>query len=71
MPDGEVRAARGGEPAGARTPRGAGCRPARARVRDFCHAWQGHCALWYAYGYQGRERRIGTAGALSTRPVSM
>ena len=28
MPDGEVRAARGGEPAGARTLRGAGCPPA-------------------------------------------
>jgi len=39
--------------------------------RDPVHAWQDRCALWYAYAYHGRERRIGTAVVLAKRPVSM
>ena len=78
MPGGEARVARGVEPAGAPTPRGGGyplppTQPARqwSGARDSCHAWQDRCALWYAYAYHGSERRIGTAVALSKRPVSM
>jgi hypothetical protein len=71
MPGGEARAARGSEPAGAPTPRGGGCSPASNRsarqwsgARDPCPAWQGQCALWYAYAYHGRDGRLGTPVAL-------
>jgi hypothetical protein len=40
-------------------------------ARDPFHAWQGRCALWYAYAYHGRESRLRTMVALSKRPVSM
>ena len=70
MPGGEARVARGVEPAGApgtpkrrRLPACAPTQPARqwSGARASCHAWQDRCALWYAYAYHGRERRIGTA----------
>src|SRR5262249_30533336 len=40
-------------------------RPARqqSRARVPCDTWQDRCAFWYAYGYHGREKRIGTAMA--------
>jgi hypothetical protein len=74
MPGGEARAARGGEPAGLRPQEAEAARlpptrPARQQLgaRAPVHAWQGRCALWYAYAYHGREMRIGIVVALSKR----
>jgi hypothetical protein len=48
MPDGEARAVRGGEPAGAQTPRGDGCPPAPASTpagADETHARRGRATV--------------------------
>ena len=75
MPGGGARAA-GGEPVGTPTQRGGGClsAPNPASASSPGRETLPHMAgplLWYAYAYHGRESRIGTMVALSTRPVSL
>ena len=57
---------RGGCQAGGRPPP---TRPARqpSRARDPCHAWQGHCVLWYGYGNHGLDHRAGHCRPLRIR----